>query len=97
MTQRAVIYARYSSELQSEHSIDDQLALCKEYAEREGWVLQDIYTDYALSGANMRRPGLQALVEAARAGEFDIVLTEALDRLSRDQEDTAGLHKRFTA
>jgi len=27
---------------------------------------------------------------------FDIVLAEALDRFSRDQEDTAGLFKRLT-
>jgi DNA invertase Pin-like site-specific DNA recombinase len=29
-------------------------------------------------------------------GRFDIVLAEALDRFSRDQEDTAGLFKRLT-
>jgi site-specific DNA recombinase len=27
---------------------------------------------------------------------FDVVLAEALDRFSRDQEDTAGLFKRLT-
>jgi DNA invertase Pin-like site-specific DNA recombinase len=27
---------------------------------------------------------------------FDVVIAEALDRFSRDQEDTAGLFKRFT-
>ena len=31
-----------------------------------------------------------------RRGKFDIVLAEALDRFSRDQEDTAGLFKRLT-
>jgi site-specific DNA recombinase len=29
-------------------------------------------------------------------GRFDVVLAEALDRFSRDQEDTAGLFKRLT-
>ena len=28
-------------------------------------------------------------------GSFDVVLTESLDRLSRDQEDIAGVHKRL--
>ena len=32
---KAVIYARYSSDSQSEQSIDGQLRVCKEYAERE--------------------------------------------------------------
>ena len=94
---RAVIYARYSSELQSERSIDDQLALCRERASREGWRIVEVFTDYALSGASMRRPGLQALMDGARRSEFDIVLSEALDRLSRDQEDIAGVYKRLSA
>jgi DNA invertase Pin-like site-specific DNA recombinase len=32
---------------------------------------------------------------AAMNGEFDILICEALDRLSRDQEDIAGLFKRM--
>ena len=94
---RAVIYARYSSALQSERSIEDQVALCRQKAEREGWEVTETFTDYALSGAILARPGLQALVEKARASAFDILLTESLDRLSRDQEDIAGLFKRLSA
>lgn len=36
------------------------------------------------------------LLEAARARQFDVVIVEALDRLSRDMEDLAGIHKRLT-
>ena len=43
-----------------------------------------------MSGADRLRPGYQKLLEDARAGEFDVVVAEALDRLSRDQEDVAG-------
>ena len=91
---RAVIYARYSSERQSAASIDDQLRLCKERVAREGWTLQQVYRDDAMSGASSLRPGYQALVEAARHAECDVIVAEALDRLSRDQEDVAGLLKR---
>ena len=35
------------------------------------------------------RPGYQALIEAAKQGRFDVVVAEALDRLSRDQADVA--------
>jgi DNA invertase Pin-like site-specific DNA recombinase len=42
------------------------------------------------------RPGIQALLRDSLAGHFDIVLAEAMDRLSRDQEDVAGVFKRLT-
>ena len=94
---RVAIYARYSSELQSERSIDDQIAVCRDRVHSEGWSVTEIYTDYALSGATMNRPGLKALMDDARAGTIDVLVTEALDRLSRDQEDIAGIFKRLTA
>ena len=51
--------------------------------------------DRVSSGASTLRSAYQALLEGARRGEFDIVVAEALDRLSRDQEDVAGLLKRL--
>src|SRR5215470_12452435 len=92
---RAVIYARFSTELQRDASIEDQVRLCRERIEREGWSLVATYTDAAMSGASRLRPGYQKLLEDARRGEFDIVVAEALDRLSRDQEDVAGLYKQL--
>ena len=41
------------------------------------------------------RDGLLRLLEAARDGSFEVILIEALDRLSRDQEDLAGIWKRL--
>ncbi len=52
---RAVIYARYSSILQRDASIEDQLRLCRERTEREGWTLHASYTNHAMSGASPRR------------------------------------------
>ena len=92
---RAVIYARYSSDQQRASSIDDQIRLCKERIAREGWTLVQVYRDAAFSGATTLRPGYQAMMEGARETEFDIVVAEALDRLSRDQEDIAALFKRL--
>ena len=89
------IYARYSSELQREASIEDQIRLCKERAEREGWQVFDCYKDRGISGASLMRPAVQMLLGDARAGRFQVVLAESLDRLSRDQEDIAHLYKRF--
>jgi site-specific DNA recombinase len=89
----AVIYARCSSDLQREASIEDQIEICRRYAEAQGWAILRDYSDRAASGSTRFRPGYQALLAAARQGEFDIVLAEALDRLSRDQEDVAALFK----
>ncbi|MFD1193810.1 recombinase family protein [Seohaeicola saemankumensis] len=93
---RVAIYARFSSALQSEASIDDQLRICRERAEREGWTVTEIFTDMAISGASMQRPGVQRLMDEASRGQFDIIVAEALDRLSRDQADVATLFKRLS-
>src|SRR5829696_8148901 len=73
-----------------------RLRLCRERLERDGHSLVQTYVDRAQSGASMLRPGLQALIEDAMAAKFDVVVTEALDRLSRDQADIAALFKRLS-
>jgi site-specific DNA recombinase len=92
---RVVIYARYSSDNQRDASIEDQIRVCRQRAEREGWTVINCYTDHAISGASLVRPGVQMLIQDGLAGKFDIVLAEDLDRLSRDQEDIAGIYKRM--
>lgn len=93
---KAVIYARYSSDLQKDRSIDDQIALCRQIAERHDYSIAEIYTDRAKSAASMfERDGLLALMNAAKRRDFDAVITESLSRLSRDMEDTAAIYKRL--
>lgn len=97
MTRRAAIYARFSTDLQSDRSIDDQVALCRAMAAREGLDVVKVYADRARSGGSLLgRDGLIDLMADARTKAFDLVVVEALDRLSRDMEDLAGLHKRLT-
>ena len=88
---RTVIYARYSSELQSDASIEDQVRVCRERAASDGHQIIEVFSDRAISGGHLHnRPGMLKLLERARAGQFDVVLAESLDRLSRDQEDIAA-------
>jgi DNA invertase Pin-like site-specific DNA recombinase len=89
------IYARFSSDAQSEQSIDDQVRICRARAERDGWQVVEVYADYAISGATAGRPRFQQMISEARAGRFRVVLAEALDRLSRDQEHIAGFYKQM--
>src|SRR5262245_7277967 len=92
---RAVIYARFSTDLQSASSLDDQVRLCREQIERDRHELVQVYKDRAVSGATLMRKGIQALMRDATRGDFDVVYAEALDRISRDQEDVAGVFKRL--
>ena len=69
---------------------------CKARIQHESWALTATYSDRAQSGASRLRAGYQKLLEDARKGQFDVVIAEALDRLSRDQEDVAGLFKQLS-
>ena len=93
---RAAIYARYSSENQREASIEDQVRLCKVRLTREGWSVAATYSDRAISGSQALRPGYQKLLQDVRSGRVDVVVAEALDRVSRDQEHVAGFFKQLT-
>ena len=92
---RVALYARYSSDLQKPTSIEDQFRVCAERVAREtGWEVVAQYSDYEMTGTTMnKRTGLAAMMRDARSDNFDLLVMEALDRLSRDQGDSANLHK----
>ncbi|WP_210251119.1 recombinase family protein [Bosea sp. F3-2] len=92
---KAAIYARYSSDQQRDQSVDDQIAVCGALISREEWALAGTYTDRAMSGSSHLRPGYQSLLADARSGKIDIVVAEALDRVSRDQEHVAAFFKQM--
>jgi site-specific DNA recombinase len=67
---KCAIYARYSSDLQRETSIEDQIRKCREFAAPKGWVILDEYvrSDQAISGASVAgREALHALLRLPRA------------------------------
>jgi DNA invertase Pin-like site-specific DNA recombinase len=92
---RCALYARYSSDHQREASIEDQLEVCRRYVERQGWTMGEVYADQALSGASRFRPAFQQMQADAEQRRFDVLVVEALDRLSRKLADVADLHDRL--
>jgi site-specific DNA recombinase len=96
-TARAAIYARYSTDLQNDRSIEDQVVLCRAYAERAKLTVVETYADRAQSGSStITRRGWQKLMRDADANAFDVIIAEDVDRISRDEADYHGARKRLT-
>ena len=84
---RAVIYARFSTDKQDPASIADQVRRCREYAAAEDMNVVDIYADQAVSGTTVSRADLQRMLRDARLKKFDVLLVDDFSRLSRDLVD----------
>ena len=89
----AVIYARYSSDNQSEQSIEGQLRVCNEYAKSNDIVILDTYIDRAMTGTNDNRPDFQRMIKNSAKREWDMILVYKFDRFSRNKYETA-MHKK---
>jgi len=85
----AVIYARYSSERQTEQSIEGQLRKCNEYAVANDITIVDKYIDRAMTGTNDNRTAFQRMLKDSSKKAWDFVLVYKLDRFSRDKYETA--------
>lgn len=80
---KAVIYARYSTEKQSDSSIEDQVRQCRRLTTIQAIPVVGVFEDRGISAGTAQRPGYQAILEAARRGEFDIICAEDVSRLWR--------------
>lgn len=94
---KVAIYARYSSENQSEKSIDDQIRVCEKYIQLNGYShsKEHVFADEALSGSILQRPGLQAMERAMENKEFEAVAVDDLSRLSRSNHQMLTLVNKF--
>lgn len=86
---KAVIYARYSCDKQSEQSIEDQIHVIRDYAEHEGYTIVNSYIDRAKSAKTDNRPQFLQMIADSSKHVFDIVLVYKLDRFSRNRYDSA--------
>ena len=93
---RAAIYARMSTDKQSDTSPADQIARCREYAEKQGWqVVEDLVAaEHGISGASRHnRPKLLSIMD--RIDEWDVLLAFDFARLARNQEDQGWIRNRI--
>jgi hypothetical protein len=79
------IYARFSSHSQNEQSIEGQLKVCYDFAERNGYKVISEYIDRAISGTGAEnRPEFQRMITDSAKRQFQAVLVYQLDRLTND-------------
>lgn len=90
---KAVIYARYSCDKQTEQSIEGQLKDCYEFARKKGYTVIKEYLDRAISGTTDERPGFQKMIADSANHEFEIVIVWKLDRFARDRYYSAIYRK----
>lgn len=84
-----VIYARYSSDRQTEQSIEGQLRECREYADSNNINIIGTYIDRAKTGLNDNRAEFQRMLRDSKNKLFDTVIVWKIDRFGRSREDIA--------
>ena len=97
---RAVIYARFSSKMQTEESILAQERACREYAKQHNHSVIRIYADEAVSGREEKtelRLQYQQMLRDAKKHTFDLILIHKYDRVARSLLEQVTLEKRLEA
>lgn len=89
----AVIYARYSSDRQTEQSIEGQIRDCREYAQRNNIAIVGTYIDRAMTGTNDNREQFQKMLKDSDNKAWDYCLVYKLDRFSRNKYEMA-IHRK---
>ena len=90
---KAVAYARFSSDLQREESIEAQVRAIKAFAEQNGYTLLKTYVDRGISGTTDNRPQFQNMIDDAKSGRFEAIIVHKLDRFARNRADSAIYRK----
>lgn len=98
MTDCAVIYARFSSSKQREESIEDQVRVCREYAEKHGLKVVKVFKDEGRSGTNVdHRPGFLRMIAESKRGLWSKVIIYKMDRFARSRYDSVVYKEKLKA
>ena len=91
----AVVYARYSSESQTEQSIEGQLRVCYDFAKRNDIVIVEKYIDRAMTGTNDNRIAFQQMMKDCQKSNWDYIIVYKLDRFARNKYDAVVNKKKL--
>lgn len=94
----AVIYARFSSDKQTEDSIEAQVRACREYAESHQLMVTEVYADEAISGKGTKtslRTRYQKMLRDAAKGDFSVILIHKYDRVARNLGEHVNLEAKL--
>ncbi|WMJ84495.1 recombinase family protein [Oscillospiraceae bacterium LTW-04] len=96
-TMNVVLYLRYSSEKQSEQSIEGQDRICRAFCERMGYTVVGTYIDRALSASKHteKRAEFQRMIKESDKHKWSGVVVYKLDRFARDRYDSATYKARL--
>ena len=95
---KAVIYARFSSDKQTDDSIEAQVRACREYAATNGFTVVDVYSDEAISGKGSKtamRAQYQKMLRDCDRGIFQTILIHKYDRVARNLGEHVNLEKKL--
>lgn len=86
-----VLYLRYSSDKQTEQSIEGQDRVCRAYCEQNGMTIVDTYIDRALSASKNteKREDFLRMIKDSEKHEWEGVVVYKLDRFARNRYDSA--------
>ena len=89
----AVAYARFSTDMQREESIEAQVRAIEDYCNKNNYNLVRVFADRGISGTKDNRPEFQKMIDECKqpnnVRNFDIVIVHKLDRFARNRFDSA--------
>ena len=91
---RVALYVRVSTQRQAQtQTIDQQLNRLRLVVKQKNWQLpeENVFRDDGVSGATLRRPGLDRLRDATALAKFDVIMITEPDRLARNYVSRAEL------
>lgn len=93
---RAVGYCRYSSDMQTENSIEAQQSAIESFAEKNGYTIVGWYVDRAKSATStQKRENFKKMIQDSELGNFDMVIVHRYDRFARNAHDSFAAEKKL--
>lgn len=93
----ALIGARFSTDNQSDDSIEIQVERCQAYCREHNIPVLDIYADYAVSGMKQHRTQLDRMLEDLRSGKGDTVVILDQSRMMRNMPQWFALRQEISS